>query len=75
MVELLKDLLQERAGAPALPKPLPSIVETVNSVAWKEVWVEADMWEVLVYLRGSRSLCLEPEYRSPFPDSIPEGLA
>ncbi|CAE7194767.1 unnamed protein product [Symbiodinium sp. CCMP2456] len=75
MVELLKDLLEERAGCPALPTPLPSIVETCSSVAWTDVWVEADMWEVLVYLRGSRSLSLESQHRGLFPDSLPEGLA
>ena len=75
MVELLKDLLEERAGAPALPTPLPSISETVSNVALTDVWVEADMWEVVWYLRRSRSLFLEPQYRSLFPDSKPEGLA
>ena len=43
--------------------------EVFHSMTWSD-WEEARLTEVLVYLRGSTSLSLPPEWRAVFPTAV-----
>ena len=73
LVSLFNELVDEKAGVPSLPDPLPSISEMCDSATFADMWEEADMGEVVAYLRGGKGLRLSAEYRSLFPEVLPRG--
>ena len=75
MLALLNELMENKSGAPLLPESLPEVPEILEGMAFTELWAEAEMAEVVRYLRGGRGLQLPPQYRSLFPDSLPAGMA
>ena len=73
LVSLFNELVDDKKGVPSLPEPLPSVREMCESTTFADMWEEADMGEVVAYLRGGKGLQLSAEYRSLFPAVLPRG--
>ena len=59
-----------------LGKPLPNMDESsvkgaqfFQDMSWSD-WEEAQLLPVLIYLRGSTSLAMTPEWKSVFPTAL-----
>ena len=53
-VSLFNDLVGDKAGVPRLPEHIPSIQEICDAVAFEGGWAEAEMGEIIRYVRGAR---------------------
>ena len=72
-VSIFNDLLGHKLGMPDLPEEVPGVVEICESMTFQDLWEEADMGEVIRYLRGGQGLRLPAEYRRLFPAALPRG--
>jgi len=71
MTTLHEQLLNKKAPMPPIPDQVQqaSVQELFASLAWEDVWEDAEMASVLKYLRGNYSLDL-----GPWRDLIPSHL-
>lgn len=71
MVELHDSLITEKKGLPKVPDPVPSAVETFQSLEYgvdsEALWAEADIISVCRYLRGGKHLRIPEEFRPHIP--------
>ena len=58
LVSLYNDLVGDKLGVPNLPDDVPSVPDILDSMALSDVWEEAEMGQVVQYLRAGTSLSL-----------------
>ena len=73
MVSLYNELVDTRQAVPGLPEEPGTIAGIVGSMTFADMWEEAQMGEVVQYVRGGKGLKVPSEYRDLFPEALPRG--
>lgn len=64
------DLVNNKLGMPCLPDVLPSAIQTFTQMSFEDVWQEANVVDVVHWLRGGRGLAIPNEWRPVLPHKL-----
>ena len=70
LVELYQDLVGDKQGQPSLPQDVPSAEATFESMAFEDMWPEANVIAACHYVRGGTRLGMPDSFRPLVPTSL-----